>query len=117
EGVAEPRRGGAPSRHCRRGRARGAMATVAGMGATRSTLLRSWKLRRGLRLELHLTPDVLSHPPGGAGCCDALVNPANEALVGTKLPYFPMPVEPPAGLRTTDWCAMEAGPNMFYSMQ
>lgn len=32
--------------------------------------------------ELHITPDIVAMPPGDD--CDALVNPANEALQGTK---------------------------------
>eukprot|EP00401_Gymnodinium_catenatum_P033272 CAMPEP_0117516330 /NCGR_PEP_ID=MMETSP0784-20121206/31039_1 /TAXON_ID=39447 /ORGANISM="" /LENGTH=248 /DNA_ID=CAMNT_0005312173 /DNA_START=95 /DNA_END=838 /DNA_ORIENTATION=- len=83
--------------------------------ASAARLLRSWALPSGLRLELHLTPDVVAHPP--LGRCDALVNPANEALVGTKLPYFPMPFDPPPGLQTSRWCGMEAGENMFYPAQ
>ena len=33
-------------------------------------------------VELHVTPDILARPPGGR--CAALVNPANEALQGTR---------------------------------
>ena len=40
-------------------------------------------------VELHVTPDIVAMPPGGGdggggGDCDALVNPANEALQGTR---------------------------------
>eukprot|EP00931_Biecheleriopsis_adriatica_P081970 TRINITY_DN55342_c0_g1_i1.p1 TRINITY_DN55342_c0_g1~~TRINITY_DN55342_c0_g1_i1.p1 ORF type:complete len:281 (+),score=48.79 TRINITY_DN55342_c0_g1_i1:49-843(+) len=77
--------------------------------------VRCWQLSAGLRLELHMTDDVVSQPPYGR--CDVLINPANEELVGTKLPYFPMPVEPPPELRNTRWCGMEAGERMFYPMQ
>eukprot|EP00438_Fugacium_kawagutii_P003689 Skav206829 [mRNA] locus=scaffold3672:98935:110154:+ [translate_table: standard] len=39
------------------------------------------------------------------------------ALVGTKLPYFPMQAEPPPELQNSRWCGMEAGSKMFYPMQ
>lgn len=78
-------------------------------------LKRAWRLQSNLRLEVHLTEDIVSHPPRGR--CDVLVNAANEELVGTKLPYFPMAVEPPPELRNSKWCAMEIGDRMFYPMQ
>ena len=40
----------------------------------------SW-LARDLRIELHITPCVVMHPPPQ---CEALLNPANEQLVGTR---------------------------------
>eukprot|EP00434_Breviolum_minutum_P015548 symbB.v1.2.013691.t2/scaffold971.1/size148033/19 len=79
-----------------------------------TTVLRSWNLRK-LEFQLCLTDDIVATPP--FGFCDVLINPANEAMVGTKLPYFPMPVEPPPELRNTRWCGMEAGSMMFYPMQ
>ena len=47
----------------------------------------------------------------------ALVNPANEELIGTVLPYFPMAGPPPKDLFTTSWGGLSAGYGMFYSMQ
>ncbi|KAL1500120.1 hypothetical protein AB1Y20_012793 [Prymnesium parvum] len=45
-------------------------------------LWRAWPARRhGLRVALHLTPCIVAAPPG---TCDALVNSANEQLVGTR---------------------------------
>ena len=48
-------------------------------------IVRAWQSRdtRGAitRLELCLTPCIVSHPPGA---CDALLNPANERLDGTQ---------------------------------
>jgi len=46
-----------------------------------------------------------------------LVNPANEQLQGTVLPYFPMAGPPPKELNTTNWGGMDAGPGMFYATQ
>ena len=43
-------------------------------------LLRCWRTAR-LSVELHITPCIVTHPPGS---CDGLVNPANEQLVGTQ---------------------------------
>ena len=63
-----------------------AAATLA-LSAARSMhrLVRAWQSRdtRGAiaRLELCLTPCIVSHPPGA---CDALLNPANERLDGTQ---------------------------------
>lgn len=74
--------------------------------------VRSWQLR-GLQLRLSVTSDIVLEPPRG---CRVLLNPANEALVGTKLPYFPM-LEPPTELLSNQWCGMEAGERMFYPMQ
>mmetsp|Transcript_11387 Transcript_11387/g.25398 ORF Transcript_11387/g.25398 Transcript_11387/m.25398 type:complete len:242 (-) Transcript_11387:65-790(-) len=69
----------------------------------RTQLVHRWRLQSLLRLELHLTEDIVTKPPGGR--CDVLVNPGNEELVGTsRLPYFPM--------------VSEAGTcHMFYSDQ
>ncbi|CAE7598974.1 unnamed protein product, partial [Symbiodinium natans] len=75
---------------------------------------RSWQLG-SLQLQLHLTDDIVEKPP--MGFCDVLINPANEAMVGTRLPYFPMQVEPPPELRNSRWCGMEAGSKMFYAQQ
>ena len=47
----------------------------------------------------------------------ALVNPSNEELIGTVLPYFPMAGPPPKDLFTTSWGGLSAGYGMFYSMQ
>ena len=37
-----------------------------------------------LPVELHLTPCIVTNPPGVGAWCDALVNPANERLAGTR---------------------------------
>eukprot|EP00928_Gymnodinium_smaydae_P091657 TRINITY_DN75391_c0_g1_i1.p1 TRINITY_DN75391_c0_g1~~TRINITY_DN75391_c0_g1_i1.p1 ORF type:complete len:261 (+),score=47.65 TRINITY_DN75391_c0_g1_i1:70-852(+) len=91
----------------------------AGAAASAGSMLRAWTLQPGrLRLELHLTPDIVTAPPRVSSQRGiVLVNPANEALVGTKLPYFPMPSDPPPGLQHSGWCGMEAGGRMFYPMQ
>ena len=52
----------------------------------------------------------------------ALINPANQLLVGTSLPYFPrgdpLPVPPPPGLGSSSgWGGMDAGSNMVYPAQ
>eukprot|EP00435_Cladocopium_sp_Y103_P019920 s4210_g4.t2 len=90
------------------------MLRQARKGFGTSSLLRSFQLGK-LELQLCLTDDIVEFPP--FGFCNVLINPANEALVGTKLPYFPMQVEPPPELRNSRWCGMEAGSSMFYPMQ
>lgn len=48
----------------------------------------------------------------------ALVNPTNEELIGTVLPYFPMAEPPPPDLLTTNWgSASIIGSGMFYAVQ
>lgn len=99
-------------------------------------LIKAWRLP-SLQIELHITSCIVSHPPGGIpdgsvtnskSCISlasetrvskrrALIVPANEELVGTKLPYFPMKESPPADMRTNNWCGMEIGSQMFYPMQ
>ena len=37
-----------------------------------------------LSIEVHRTACIVTHPPGGEGANDALVNPANERLAGTR---------------------------------
>lgn len=96
-------------------RARPTEPVMAAVVSGSAKKLGAWLTRSGLKLELHLTHDIVSLPPGG--WCDALVNPANEALVGTKLPYFPMKVDPPNELRSNEWCGMEVGEHMFYPIQ
>ena len=79
--------------------------------AALQTVLRRGAAGPGMlqRIELHSTPCVVLHPPGGF--CDALIVPGNETLVGTALPYFPVggpvPAPPPPGLRNTVWGGME----------
>jgi hypothetical protein len=68
------------------------------------------------RLELYTTPDITLRP-NTENQAAFLLNPANTALVGTKLPYFPMPDAPPEGLASSMWGGMEAGENMFYATQ
>ncbi|CAE7573525.1 unnamed protein product [Symbiodinium necroappetens] len=85
-------------------------------GFARSTRGSRRSLQLGsLQLQLHMTDDIVESPP--RGFCDVLINPANEALVGTRLPYFPMQVEPPPELQNSRWCGMEAGSGMFYAQQ
>ena len=61
------------------------------------------------------------HAPANA--LRALINPANEALIGTSRPYSPrggpVPAKPPPSLsRTTSgWGGMDAGENMLYPTQ
>ncbi|KAG8466606.1 hypothetical protein KFE25_007985 [Diacronema lutheri] len=73
---------------------------------------------------------VVMAPPNGF--CDVLINPANERLVGTKLPYFPrggpVPEERVSGAAAVQrdwvppgfvskWGGMEIGSDMMYSVQ
>ena len=56
-------------------------------------------------------------PPQTASC-RVLINPANEQLIGTALPYFPMAAPPPSKqLQTSSWGAASAGTEMFYPVQ
>ena len=54
---------------------------------------------------------------------DYLVNPANEALVGTRQPYFPVGgpvppmVKPDKALSSSRWGGMDAGEGMLYGVQ
>ena len=72
-----------------------------------------------LSVEVWSTPCIVQHPLGG--WCDALIVPANESLVQTALPYFPIggpvPKPPPPGLSNAAWGGMEAGEGMLYSTQ
>lgn len=84
-----------------------------------ATLARATR-SRVRRVELHVTPCIVAHPPDEL-FHDVLVVPANEFLVGTSLPYFPIggPVpEPlPPGVTNSVWGGMEAGHGMMYSVQ
>jgi len=88
-------------------------------------------LRHGRRAaQVWLTKDVVTSPPGGF--CNVLVNPGNEKLVGTRLPYFPrggpVPEDPvdtrarterdwlPPGF-VTQWGGMEVGAKLVYPIQ
>lgn len=88
--------------------------------ALRPALRGSWTGRAGLRVECHLVPDIVRGSPVLARA-GALVTPANERLAGTQRSYFPRggpcPPPPPAGLATSEWGGMEAGPNMVYPTQ
>jgi len=77
-------------------------------------MLRCWR-KAGLRVELWSTKNIVTEPPGGS--CVGLVNSANEKLVGTRLPYFPMEQAPPGGVEHSMWGGMEAGSGMFYASQ
>ena len=65
-----------------------------------------------LQVSVHTTPCIVSHPLGGADSC-ALVNPTNNHLVGTELPYFPVggpvPKKPPRDIARRNWGGMDIG--------
>jgi O-acetyl-ADP-ribose deacetylase (regulator of RNase III) len=67
-----------------------------------NTLVGVWRTS-ALRIEVHLTPCIVTSPPGGS--CGALVNPANERLAGTRF--------------TPGECAryLAAGTNLLYPPQ
>ena len=52
-------------------------------GRAVNRFIRGWS-RNNLALEVHRTACIVTHPPGGEGANDALVNPANERLQGTS---------------------------------
>ena len=68
---------------------------------------------------IYFQPITLENPVASTApiITRALVNPANEELIGTVLPYFPMAGPPPEELFTTNWGGASAGSGMFYSMQ
>ena len=72
------------------------------------------------RVEIHVSPCIVAHPPNELWH-DILIVPANEFLVGTSLPYFPIggpvPAPLPAGVTNSVWGGMEAGQGMMYSVQ
>ena len=72
------------------------------------------------RVEVHVSPCIVAHPPGEE-FHTVLVVPANEFLVGTSLPYFPIggpvPAPLPPGVLNNAWGGMEAGQGMMYSVQ
>jgi hypothetical protein len=80
----------------------------------------AWRnTKNSLRVEVHLTSCVVSQPPGD-NC--ALVNPANNRMVGTDLPYFPVggpvPNLPKHLIKNANtWGGMEIGANQMYSTQ
>ena len=47
-----------------------------------NTVFASWRTSALLRVEIHVTPCIVTSPPHGH--CDALINPANERLQGTQ---------------------------------
>lgn len=61
--------------------------------------------------------------PSRGGVLRALINPANEALIGPARPYFPrggpVPPKPPPSLSASSvgWGGMDAGPDMLYPTQ
>jgi len=88
-------------------------------------MLRRWHAPGGMarRIELWITGDIVSKPPGGdaaRGRRLALVNPANEGLSGCRnFPYFPrggpVPSNAPRNdaLRfATSWGGMDVGREM-----
>merc|ERR1740133_931712 len=82
-------------------------------------------LRSGARitLECATAPCVVTHTwQKTPRVVRALVNPANTALCGTLLPYFPrggpVPLLPAdAALRSSSWGGMDAGDGMMYPVQ
>ncbi len=72
------------------------------------------------RIRVCLTPDIVNFPPGNF--VDALINPANEFLTGTRLfSYFPrggpVPIRKSVETESARWGGMEAGYNMIYPAQ
>jgi len=101
-------------------------------------LIKCWTiLRHGFTLSVYTSSCVVTKPPPcecatpiatsqrSASMCRvalhshsrALVNPSNEELIGTALPYFPMAAPPPRELRNTSWGGASAGNGSFYSAQ
>jgi len=92
-------------------------------------------LDRGITLSVYTAQCIATQPPELKGHCDsfthnkatqlsvptvirALVNPTNEELIGTVLPYFPMAQPPPPDLLSTNWgSASIIGSGMFYAVQ
>ena len=52
-------------------------------GRAVNRFVRGWVSRR-LTIEVHRTACIVTHPPAGERLNDALVNPANERLAGTR---------------------------------
>ena len=52
-------------------------------GRAVNRFVRGWSSPR-LTIEVHRTACIMTHPPGGETANDALVNPANERLAGTR---------------------------------
>ena len=70
-------------------------------------------------VRIYLAHDIFSLAPN---YYDYLINPSNEALVGTRLPYFPRggPVPIPQNSSTSNssrWGGMDAGEDMLYPVQ
>jgi O-acetyl-ADP-ribose deacetylase (regulator of RNase III) len=83
-------------------------------------LFKSFRFPRRLTVEIFLCDDILSCAP--IEHYDFLLNSANESLVGTRQPYFPVggPVPPdPIGstFSSSRWGGMDAGENMMYPVQ
>ena len=53
------------------------------MRITPTSFCAAWRTRSALRVELFVTPCIVTSPLGEGGECDALVVPANERLQGT----------------------------------
>ena len=81
-------------------------------------------------IEIYQASDIVSHFKVRSGVknglskqrIDALINPCNPSLSGTKLPYFPvggpLPNVPSKEISaSTSWGGMEAGPGMMYPAQ
>ena len=72
-----------------------------------------------LILSVSTCPCIVTRPPPSinSSVTTALVNPANEQLVMTALPYFPMAGPPPKDLTNTNWGGAGVGSEMFYPIQ
>lgn len=85
-----------------------------------SQLFRSVRFKR-LDIQIYISYDILFSAP--LARYDYLVNPANEALVGTRQPYFPIGgpvppmIRPDKALSSARWGGMDAGEDMMYPVQ
>jgi hypothetical protein len=84
-------------------------------------LFHSFFFRKSLfNIQIYLSYDIINSPP--LNFYNFIINPANEALVGTRQSYFPVggPVSPLQKERftySTSWGGMEIGENMLYGVQ
>jgi O-acetyl-ADP-ribose deacetylase (regulator of RNase III) len=74
-----------------------------------------------LLVKVYIAHDILDSPPLPHRY-RFLINPANEALSGTRQPYFPIGGPVPtikleSALSTSRWGGMDAGANMLYAVQ
>ena len=85
-----------------------------------SQLFASVRFKR-MAVQIHISYDILFSAP--LPRYDYLINPANEALIGTRQPYFPIGgpvppmIRPDKALSSSRWGGMDAGENMMYGVQ